>query len=337
MAVKFQDYYEVLGTTRTTSQDDIQKAYRKLARKYHPDVNQSKDAEERFKKINEAYDVLKDPKKRRKYDQLGPDWQQGQEFRPPPGWKAFKGNNIFGFDFGGSGSRSFDDGETSGFSDFFELLFGGGARPRGAGPGSFRPGGSGPTAAQNGTFSPKARDQEAELSISLEEAYLGTKKTITLAGVGRRNGRSDRTLEVNIPSGTPDGRRLRLSGQGGQTNGQASAGDLYLKIHINPHPDFRISASDLELDVAVAPWEAALGAKVDVPLIDGRVSLKIPAGTPSGRRLRLKGKGLRKEGEQRGDLFAVVQIVVPKALSTKERELFEELAKTSSFNPRQPG
>lgn len=329
MAVKFQDYYEILGVERGATQEQIQAAYRKLARKYHPDVNKSPDAEEKFKRLNEAYEVLRDPEKRRRYDSLGENWQAGQDFTPPPGWEFFSsrtgrsGGQGFAFDFfGGDG---FEESPFSGFSDFFDMLFGGGlgGRPRRSSTGGGR----------TSSWASAGEDQEAEITISLEEAHRGGRKTLTLETTdGRR--RESRTLEVNIPAGTPDGHRLRLRGQGGSGAGGGPAGDLYLRVRIAPHPLFRLNGKDLEVEVPVAPWEAALGARIEVPLIDGKASLKLPPGVQSGQRLRLRGKGLAQRNGAQGDLYAILKIVVPASLSARERELFEELARVSTFRPR---
>jgi curved DNA-binding protein len=317
MAVKFQDYYKILGVDRHASQDEIRRAYRKLARKYHPDVNKEKDAEEKFKQVNEAYEVLKDPEKRQRYDQLGPDWQAGQDFRPPPGWEDVR------FQFRtGPGAEEFG---FSGFSDFFETLFGGSR----FGGGAERMG---------RTWTMRGQDQEAEIEVEVEEAYHGTTKTVTLQGQEvDEQGRIRPTvqnLQVKIPAGVTDGTRIRLSGKGGAGAGGGAAGDLYLKVRLKPHPRYRVEGHDLLLDVPVTPWEAALGAKVEVGVVDGTVQLKIPPGSQSGQKLRLRGKGLPRKGNGRGDLLAQIKISVPKKLSGKEKELFAEMAKVSSFNPR---
>jgi curved DNA-binding protein len=340
MAVKYQDYYQTLGVSRDASQDEIHQAYRKLARKYHPDVNKSEDAEQKFKEISEAYEVLKDPEKRKKYDSLGQNWNSGDDFTPPPGWEEFVGGggrSGFGFGQGGGfGNFDFDifgdrgSGGGGGFSDFFESLFGG--------LGGF---GGGATEEDFGArgWAQKGQDHEADVTISLEDAYFGGKKTVTLQqqetdARGQIHSRT-RNYEVNIPSGTTDGKRLRLSGQGGHGPGVGQKGDLYLRLHIARHPQFRVNGPHLETDVRITPWEAALGTKVDVPIVGGKAAINIPAGTQSGKKLRLKGKGLKKRDGGSGDLFAVVQIAVPQKLSDKERELFEELARTSNFNPRE--
>jgi len=340
MAVKYQDYYETLEVPRDATQEQIQAAYRKLARTYHPDINKSSDAEEKFKRIGEAYEVLRDPEKRKRYDALGDNWQAGQDFTPPPGWE------FFNFGTGGrSGTRSrtgtggngysfrifdgFGDSPFSGFSEFFETLFGGGATA-GAGRG------------QNRAQTMRGQDQEAELTIALEEAYRGTKRNVTLESVDVRSGRPTgeaKTLEVKIPAGTTDGQRLRLRGQGGPAPGGpgaggGAAGDLYLRVRIAPHGIFRLNGTDLELDAPVTPWEAALGARIEVPIIAGKASVKLQPGTQSGQRLRLKGKGFPQKGGGHGDLYVRIRIEVPKTLSARERQLFEELSKTSAFQPR---
>lgn len=319
MAVKFQDYYETLGVGRNASEDEIKKAYRKLARKYHPDVNKDKEAEEKFKQVNEAHEVLKDPEKRKRYDQLGPNWQAGQDFRPPPGWE-----NVH-FEFRtdpGAEAFGFEDG----FSDFFGMLFG-----------NRMAGGTRTTGGQT-TWLMRGQDHEARIEISLEDAYRGATRTITLQGheidPQGQVSPTTQTVQVKIPPGVTDGTRIRLAGKGGEGMGGGSPGDLYLRVKLEQHPRFRAKGHDLEVDVQVTPWEAALGATVEVPVMNGTVNLKIPSGTQSGQKLRLRGKGLPRNGDGPGDLFARVKIVVPKQLSQKERELFSEMAKVSSFNPR---
>ena len=343
MAVKYQDYYETLEVPRDATQEQIQAAYRKLARTYHPDINKSSDAEEKFKRIGEAYEVLRDPEKRKRYDALGDNWQAGQDFTPPPGWE------FFNFGTGGrQGTRSrtgtggngysfrifdgFGDSPFSGFSDFFETLFGGGTG--GFGGGATTRAGRG----QNRAQTLRGQDQEAELTIALEEAYRGTKRSVTLESVDARSGRptgETRTLEVKIPAGTTDGQRLRLREQGGPAPaGGGAVGDLYLRVRIAPHGIFRLNGADLELDAPVTPWEAALGARIEVPIIGGKASVKLQSGTRSGQRLRLRGKGFPRKSGGHGDLYVRISIEVPKTLSAKERHLFEELAKASAFQPR---
>jgi curved DNA-binding protein len=360
MEVKYQDYYETLGVTRTASQDEIQRAYRRLARRYHPDVNQEADAEERFKQIGEAYEVLGDPEKRKLYDSLGSDWETGQHFTPPPGWENVQfefrtGPNgaARGFRFNGSGAGSFGGafdgtggiGDLGGFSEFFQALFGadaGGGSAAGANPfGSGR---------QAGRQRLRGEDHEAEIIINLEEALHGTRRTIRLEsvehdapGVARR---APKSYHVTIPAGVGDGSRIRLGGQGGQGGVDGHAGDLYLRIRLAPHATYRVHGHDLERDLAVTPWEAALGATIELPTIGGRVKLTLPPGARSGQRLRVRGQGMPRHIQadaaaagsdtpsERGDLIVVVQIATPPTLSTRERELFEELARESTFDPR---
>lgn len=326
MPVKFKDYYAILEVPRTASADEIKKAYRRLARKYHPDVNKSAGAEARFKEITEANEVLSDADKRKRYDELGPNWQSGQDFRPPPGWENVK------FDFGGARGGGFDPRQAGGFSDFFESLFGG--QFGGRGPGR-RPAmwddedGAG--------WSERGEDQEAAITISLEDAYRGARKSISLQvaepDARGRVLRRTKTYEVRIPAGTTDGARIRLAGQGGQGSGGADAGDLYLRVQLAPHPQFKVDGRDLEVTVPVTPWEAALGGRITVPTLDGPAAVTIAAGTESSHRLRLRGKGL-PHGSTPGDLFAVLQIVVPKRLTAREKELLEDLARVSPFRPR---
>ena len=348
MAVKFQDYYETLGVSRGASQEEIQAAYRKLARKYHPDLNKSPDAEERFKQVGEAYEVLRDPEKRKRYDTLGQDWKGGQDFTPPPGWEeifrsgAAGGRARRGARGGAPGGQGFEvfgdfDFEESpfgggGFSDFFNMLFGQGFA-RGAAPGGprgFR--GAGPAGPQRG------QDHEAEITIPLEEAMQGGRRTISLESVqpdpSGRPQRSTRTFEVSIPAGVTEGRRLRLGGQGGRGPGGLPAGDLYLRVHLAPHPSFRVEGADLETEVPVAPWEAALGGSIEVPIVGGRAQVRLPPGIQGGQKVRLKGKGLARPEGGRGDLYALIRVAMPKPLSAREKELFEELARVSPFRPR---
>ena len=321
MAVKYHDYYETLGVARNASEEDIHKAYRKLARKYHPDVNKGKDAEEKFKQVGEAYEVLKNPENRKRYDMLGDNWRAGEDFSPPPGWDFRTG-------MGQSGrSPKFDFDGLGGFSDFFEMLFGRGFDLFGSG-----------TRQRRGSGMIKGRDREADLTISLEDAFSGGRKNISLeivgsSGTGQMN-RKTTNLEVNIPAGTVEGQRLRLSGQGEPGVEGGAKGDLYLRIHLAPHPVFKLIKSDLEVDVPVTPWEAALGDKIDVPTFRGRASIKLPPGIKSGQKIRIRSKGFPRKNGNPGDLYAVIQIMVPKSLTGKEKELFEQLSLHSSFNPR---
>jgi curved DNA-binding protein len=326
MAVKFRDYYEVLGVPRTATQEEIQRSYRKLARKYHPDVSKAKDAEDKFKEINEAYEVLKDPEKRQKYDQLGANWKAGQEFRPPPGWDV-----RFDFGPGGGGQSDFQWGGTGGFSDFFEALFGGQRFQGARRAGGVKPG-QGPVWAQAGS------DQEARLKISLEKAFHGATESIalqkqTVTPEGQLSVR-EKNYEVKIPPGILSGQKIRLTGQGGQGTGGGPHGDLYLKVEVDPHPVYRVSGRDLTMDLPIAPWEAVLGAEVSLMTLAGEVTLKVPPGTQSGQKLRLRGRGMPNPKGGAGDLYALVSIVVPKELTGQERELFEKLQQVSVFRPR---
>lgn len=325
MAVSYKDYYKLLGVQRTASAEEVSKAFKKAARKHHPDLNPGDaKAEESFKELNEAYEVLKDPEKRKLYDQLGPDWQHGQQFRAgEPGYE-----NVH-FTFNG---KSFDG--SGGFSDFFETLFGG------AGPGMGGQGGSpygragsrpqfGPDPLGGFSSRPRrGRDVEAELPLSLEEIASGGKRAVTLQA-----SHGPKSLEVNIPAGIREGAKLRLAGQGDPAPGGGTAGDLFLRVRYLAHDVFKVDGDNLQCDLHLAPWEAALGAKAPVPTLDGQVELNIPAGTSSGRKFRLRGKGLGS-GVNRGDLLVRVMITVPDKLNDAERELWEKLATTSSFTAR---
>ncbi|MEA2472555.1 MAG: curved DNA-binding protein [Thermoleophilaceae bacterium] len=305
MAVGYRDYYEVLGVPRDASTEDIRRAYRKLARQYHPDVSKEDDAEERFKEVSEAYEVLRDDEKRERYDRLGANWKSGQDVSGAEGFEGFNG-------FGGEGVRvDFGGGD---FSDFFESFFGGRGAP---GRGARARGGSGGFEG----FSTRGGDHEATLELSLVEAARGGRRKITL-GDGR-------DYQVDIPAGVTDGQRIRLAGQGGEGMGGGPAGDLFLRVRVKPDRRFRVEGRDLHTDLPVAPWEAALGATVEVPTLDGSSRVKVPPGSSCGRRLRLRGQGLGS-----GDLYARVRIDVPKELAKEERELFERLAEVSSFDPR---
>lgn len=330
MAVQFQEYYETLGVLRTASQAEIIKAYRKLARKYHPDVSKEKGAEEKFKQIAEAYAVLKDPEKRKKYDALGPNWHTGEDFTPPPGWQEFH------FDSPGSTASGRKTGSGPGsvrgdFSDFFATLFG----DEDLGGSSFgRPN----SRSDRGSWSMRPQAQEADVTISLEEAYHGAKRNIVVQTMEHSPDGTFRPVsqqyEVEIPVGVTQGSRIRLAKQGGVPPRGREPADVFLRVQIAPHPIFKLDNGDLQVEVPVTPWEAALGAKVDVPTLDGIVKMTVPPNTQGGKRFRLRGKGLPRIGGQRGDLYATVRITVPQALTPKERELFQELEKTSSFNPR---
>jgi curved DNA-binding protein len=347
MAVRYQDYYEMLGVSRSATQDEIQRAYRKMARRYHPDVCKETDAEETFKRINEAHAVLGDPEKRKLYDSLGENWEAGQHVDPPPGWSGT------GFHFhrqNGAGGRGAQDpgfgGFTAGqFSDFFEAFFGGG----GLGGSDFGdPGFAGvewtieergaPRRTAHGRGAQRrGADQEAEIEITLAEAAHGVRKQIRLEAIepdaGGQPRPSAKTFDVKIPAGVVEGSRVRLGGQGERGTHGAGSGDLYLRIRLAPDPRYRVDGRDVETTLPVTPSEAALGTQIEVPTLDGTVRLRVPAGLPRGRRLRLRGRGLG-HGDARGDLYVQIEVVVPERLGARERELYEELARVSSFDPR---
>ena len=315
--MEYKDYYKILGIERNADADTIKASYRKMARKYHPDVSKEKDAEDRFKDLQEAYEVLKDPEKRAAYDQLGSNWRAGQEFRPPPGW----GQPAGGGGFGGAGP---DFGR--GFSDFFESIF------RQQQGGGFR--GSG-----GGGFHSQGEDSEASIRVSLEDAAHGAQREISLEvptiGPDGRMRREARRLTVKIPKGIREGQRLRMAGQGAPGMGGGANGDLYLHIQFQPHPKFRVEGGDLYHDLHITPWEAVLGASVEVPTLDGEVRMKIPAGSTSGQKLRLSQKGLPGSGSKApGNLYAVIQVVIPKKISAPEKALWNQLAEISDFHPR---
>jgi curved DNA-binding protein len=335
-----RDFYEVLGVPRTANQKEIQRAYRKLARTYHPDVNKDPAAEERFKEVSEAYDVLSDPELRRRYDTFGPQFRQVPEGMDAETWQRVRsgagrrqasgqgagagrpgqreGESVFFSSDFGDGDFSFSSGDIN-IEDLLGGMFSGRSRAgAGAGPGFGR--GFGPT---------PGADQEAELTLSVEEAFAGGRRTVTLSTRG-----APRTFEVNIPAGVADGQRIRLAGQGGQGSGGAAAGDLYLVVRLAPHPRYRVEGRDITVELRLAPWEAALGASVTVEGPGGEAKVRVPPGTSSGRRLRLKGRGLPNPKGKPGDLYAEAKIVVPPRLEPKERELFEQLASVSSFDPR---
>lgn len=324
MTVEYKDYYNILGVPKTAGQEEISKAYKKLARKYHPDLNPNDaKAETKFKELNEAYEVLKDPEKRKLYDSLGPNWQQGQNFQPPPGFENMR------FNFGGGGMGGQDMG---GFSSFFETIFGGTGGMGG------HPGGD-PFESQFGHRRGRRRGQDIDvgLDLTLEEAYRGGPKPISLQervpgpdGIGRIQ---NRTLEVNIPAGVKDGAKIRLSGQGSPGAGGGKAGDLYFKVRILPHAQFTVDGSNIVHDLFLTPWEAALGARVRVPTLDGSVDMNIPAGVSSGQKLRVRCKGLGCD-PNKGDLMVRIMIRTPKNLTARARELWESLARESDFNPR---
>ena len=315
--MEYKDYYATLGVSKDASQEEIQKAYRKLARKYHPDINKDAEAETRFKEIGEAYEVLKDPEKRQKYDRFGTAWKQARsQGQPPPGFEDIR----IDFDFGpGAGGGGFGG---SGFSAFFEHLFGGGAG-RGA---RWDPMG----ASAPGPTSRRGRDHEAQIQLSLEEAARGGRREIALTDEeGKR-----KKYVVNIPKGVRSGQRIRLAGRGGAGSGSGSRGDLYLLVKVRPDPRFRLEGRTLLTDLWVTPWEAALGGEAEVSTLEGPVTVKIPPGSSSGRRIRLRGKGFPKSSGPPGDLLAEIKIAVPRDLSSNERELLKKLSEISDFHPR---
>ncbi len=317
--VKFHDYYKTLGVARDASQEEIQKAYRALARKYHPDVNKEPEAETTFKRVSEAYEVLKDPEKRRRYDQLGPNFREGQDFRPPPGWQGAQGG------FGGAGGGD--------FSDFFEAIFGGlGGMPGGMGGGGM--GGMGGMSGGAAAGPRPGRTSTADLTISLDEAIKGSTRSIGVTGPDG----AARTIDVQVPPGTITGSKIRLRGQGAPGLRGGAPGDLMLRVSVAAHPRFRVDGRTLIATLPIAPYEAVLGAKVALETPTGEVTLSIPPGSQSGQRLRLKGRGIPGGpggGQQPdGDLLAELRIVVPKEVSSEERELYERLAGCSNFDPR---
>jgi curved DNA-binding protein len=345
MAAKTKDYYEVLGIKRGAWEDQIKQAYRKLARKFHPDLNPGdKSAEEQFKGLQEAYDVLSDPENRKLYDQYGDNWRavKSGAGAPPPGWEGAQrstrgaGPGAGGFDFGDFDFSDFRSAGGAGGFDIFEEMFGGSGRGRGRRSG-------------------RGRDVEAELELSIEEAHRGVRRTIqmqvaetcpTCGGSGLKDGKPCETcggagqvlkpkrIEVNIPSGVRDGSTIRLAGQGGTGSNGSEPGDLYLHIRLRPHPVFTVKGDDLEVELPITPWEAVLGARVAAPTIDGKVELTIPPGAKSGQRLRLRGQGLNKRKGGRGDEYVRLKIVVPKDVSPEERRVYEELKRISRFDPR---
>ncbi|MGF7234078.1 MAG: DnaJ C-terminal domain-containing protein [Frankia sp.] len=321
MATTVRDFYEALGVPRTASQDEIQRAYRRLARAYHPDVNADPAAEERFKEVGEAYDVLSDPETRRRYDAFGPKFRQVPEGTDPGAWagrgrpsagprgpgRPGPGPGPAGGDFG-FGTAS---GDAIDIEDLLGGIFGGRGRPgRGA-----------------GTYA--GADQETEIVLTVEDAFFGGRRSITVGGPD-----GQRTFEVNIPAGVTDGQRIRLAGQGAAGTGGGPAGDLYLVVRIAPHPRYRLDGRDIHVDLRLAPWEGALGATVTIDVPGGNATVKVPPGTSSGRRLRLRGRGLPNARGSPGDLFAEARIMVPVTLTDEERRLFDQLATVSTFDPR---
>lgn len=314
--MEYKDYYKILGVDRKATAAEIKKAYKRLARKYHPDVSKEADAEAKFKEVGEAYEVLKDKEKRTAYDELGANWKAGQDFRPPPGWE--------GFSSGGAGAGAGFDG--SGFSDFFADLFGGGAA------GGFRSAGG-----RSGGFKTRGEDQRARVEVYLEDAYSGTTRPITLSQQEvTANGRLEnkqRTLNVKIPKGITEGQSIRLKGQGSPGMGGGPKGDLLLEMHFRKHPLYAVDGKDVTIDLPVAPWEAALGAKVDVPLPDGkRIKLTIPASSNTGKQMRLKGKGIPAKAP--GDFFVLLKVLTPPADNDEAKKAYEDLKTATDYNPR---
>lgn len=309
--MEFRDYYQVLGVDRGASADEIRRAYRKLARKYHPDVSKAADAEPRMKEINEANAVLSDPERRAAYDQLGRGFHAGQDFRPPPNWDA-------GFEF----TRGGVGGDAGDFSDFFSNLFGG------MGHG------------QRAHFRARGEDHHAKIVIDLDDAFHGATREVTLRApqldAHGHLATRERALKVRIPKGVRDGQHIRLAGQGMAGAGGAAAGDLYLEVHFRPHPRYRVDGRDVFETLPVAPWEAALGASIDVPTPAGTVSVRVPPGSQTGRKLRLKGRGI--PAAEPGDLYLVLEVVLPPADTDPARRLYETMARELAFNPRRgPG
>ncbi|HLB41401.1 MAG TPA: DnaJ C-terminal domain-containing protein [Gammaproteobacteria bacterium] len=313
--MQYKDYYAILGVDKKSSQDDIKHAYRRLARKYHPDVSKEPNAEEQFKNVQEAYEVLKDPDKRVAYDQLGSQWKAGQEFRPPPDWQQAHSR------FYTSNNTDFAESDLGGFSDFFTHLFGRSGFNR-EGFQGFKQGGS---------------DQRAKIQISLEEAFHGVSKTFQMQlpeiDVSGHVHAALRTIKVNIPVGVIQGQQLRLTGQGGTGMGGGSAGDLYLEIDIQSHPRFSLQNKDIFMTLPVTPWEVALGAQIKVPTLAGAVGLKLTAGSQAGQKLRLKGRGMPGKPYS-GDQYVILQIETPPAHTEEQRKFYENMARVMPFNPR---
>ena len=323
--MQYKDYYELMGVERSATQDEIKRAYRKLARKYHPDVSKAADAEDRFKEVGEAYEVLKDPEKRAAYDQLGANWQNGQDFNAPPDWDA-------GFEFHGGGfTGNHTSADAGAYSDFFESLFGQGFRQAGG-------------SRQGGFYQQGANirgeDHHAKILIDLEDAMKGATRSISLREPAVDSSghviTKERVLKVNIPKGVKQGQSIRLSGQGNPSPGTGKAGDLYLEIEFNPHSIYRVDGRDVYLDLPLAPWEAALGATVKAPTPGGPVDLKIKAGSSNGSKMRLKGRGIpaSSANNSAGDLYVILKVEVPPANTDEEKAVYEKMKQTFNFNPR---
>lgn len=311
--MEYQDYYKTLGVARDATAEEIKKSYRRLARKYHPDVSDEKDAEEKFKQVKEAYEVLKDPAKRKAYNQMGSQWQQGQGFQPPPGWEYESAN--------GTRHQEFSQGD---FSDFFESLFGGFARQGGR--------------ARGAQFKQRGQDQHTKIMITLEEAFNGSARILNLQepqlnpSTGQVTYKT-RALKVKIPPGVAQGQQIRLTQQGSPGVGGGPNGDLYLEIELQTHTLFSVEGNDVYLNLPVTPWEAALGAKVEVPTLAGAVELKIPAGSQTGQKMRLKGRGL--PAKTPGDQYVLLKIYIPEPQNEQQKQLYQQMANEMQFDPRQ--
>ena len=312
--MQYKDYYKIMDLSRDASQDEVKRAYRKLARKYHPDVSKEADAEAKFKELGEAYEVLKDPEKRAAYNQLGANWKSGQDFKPPPNWDE-------GFEFKGGG---FTGGDNSEFSDFFEQLFG-------------RAGFQSAHAGRKTSEHLRGQDSHAKIHIDLEDSYRGATRNISLSTPEMSTQGEllvkHRSLNVKIPKGIKPGQHIKLAGQGNPGLGSGEAGDLFLEIVFNNHPLYRVAEADVYLDLPVTPWEAALGAKIKVPIPDGSVELKIPPNSRQGSKLRLTGRGLPTKVP--GNFFVVLQIVLPPAKTDQAKEIYQNMQQTLGFNPRE--
>lgn len=315
--MEFKDYYTTLDIDRDATQEEVKRAYRKLARKFHPDINKDADAEQRFKEVGEAYEVLQDTEKRAAYNKFGKNWKAGQDFDPPPNWDK-------GFEFHGGG---YTENDASQFSDFFESLFGA------KGGGAY----SGPFADQRRQYSGKGQDLHAKIAINLEDSYNGSKQSLTLQRPALNESGHVITrphiLQVNIPKGVTEGQQIRLAGQGAEGIGGGTHGDLFLEIAFNKHPHFTPDKRDIMLTLPVSPWEAALGGTIPIPTLGGKVEMKIPPGSQTGKRLRLKGRGLRT-AKHKGDQYVTLAIIVPSPKTDADKDLFHNMEKSMSFNPR---
>ncbi len=333
--MEYKDYYKIMGVERSATQDEIKRAYRKLARKYHPDVSKEADAEKRFKEVGEANEVLKDPEKRAAYDQLGANWQAGQDFNAPPDWDAgfeFGGGGFTGGGTGGAQYQNFSETDASAYSDFFESLFGqrfqqAGTRSQGS--------------QQQGGFQSAGSDHHAKILIDLEDAMQGTTRSISLrvpeVDAAGHVVTKERVLKITIPKGIKQGQHIRLSGQGNSGIAQGKAGDLYLEIEFNPHSIYRVEGRDVYLNLPVSPWEAALGASVKAPTPGGAVDLKIKPNSVNGSKMRLKGRGIpaSSNNNSAGDLYVILQIALPPASTDSEKAAYEKMQQSFHFNPRE--